>query len=882
MLGVALGLIGRHADALLPMQNATALLPNDAEANTNLGIIFLELGRLDEAEASCRRALQIQSDFPEAYNVLGNTLMALGRLVEAKASYRQALQLHPDWADVQSNLGNALQNLGRLNEAADCYRHALQIRPDCAEAFNGLGGTLHKLGQLEGAEASYRRALQFNPNWSEVYSNLSNTLLELGRLEEAEASCRHALRIKPDVEGAHYNLGKILQELNRLDEAEASYRRALQFNPEYADALNNLGTVQQGLGQIEDAVASYRRAIEIIPSLTDAYCNLAGALMNQGKAGEAENFLNKAIELAPGKSKPLATALMYIPYRLDDPRFKQLEAVYAERGTLPMEERIKLNFSMGKAMENIGEFDRAFNAYEEGNRLRYQSHPFDDVWHERSLQELCSIFTQDLFNKFAAISKNLPAIRDKRIPVFIVGMPRSGTTLIEQILASHPAIFGAGELTILGELANKIKPLLLARTNPTDTLLALRKLGQEYLDRVWKFAPDARYITDKLPGNYFHLGLISLMLPNAKIIHSMRDPMDTCFSCYTLFFALGHEYSYDQKMLGRQYLRYRKLMEHWHTVLPPGRILDAVYEDMVANAEREAKRILKYLGLPWNPDCLKFHEHKRVVHTASVTQVRKPIYSSSVARWKHFEKHLEPLLGTMQALVREPQAKAQSAGVAFGAESAPVHAMQRQTNQRVTFNRLFPRGESRRYQGYFAVLLLVVGAGFLMNPGSSFIFSKPDPAPAPVKAGADATAPASVAAKSPAPDMRTDINQLALAANRKQLAEVRIRQSVMQWADAWSRRDVAGYLSFYADDFQLPEGMQRADWQAQRQSRLKKYPSIEVTLNNMEISYPGENTASVRFTQNFRTDTIREIGTPKELRLKNIHDRWLIVSEKSL
>jgi hypothetical protein len=228
-------------------------------------------------------------------------------------------------------------------------------------------------------------------------------------------------------------------------------------------------------------------------------------------------------------------------------------------------------------------------------------------------------------------------------------MLRSGTTLIEQILASHPDIHGAGELTTLDGLAKKAKLLSLDILDWKEALIALRKLGQEYLDQVWKLAPDARYITDKMPGNYGHLGLIHLMLPNAKIIHAVRDPMDTCFSCYSIRFTLGHEYSYDLGTLGRQYQRYSKLMKHWHNVLPAGRILDVRYEDNISDPEREARRILEYLGLPWDPVCLKFYESGRAVRTASVAQVRKPIYSSSVARWKRFENHLEPLLEAIRA-----------------------------------------------------------------------------------------------------------------------------------------------------------------------------------------------------------------------------------------
>ena len=230
------------------------------------------------------------------------------------------------------------------------------------------------------------------------------------------------------------------------------------------------------------------------------------------------------------------------------------------------------------------------------------------------------------------------------MPVFIVGMPRSGTTLIEQILASHPGLYGAGELAVFNEIVQDLR--LPAPDSPDwATLLPrLRELGKIYLDRVWALSPDSRFISDKLPGNFRHLGLLQLMLPGARIIHAIRDARDCCVSCYTMHFRTGHEYSYDLGTLGHYFLRYRQLMAHWHRVLPPGRILDLRYEDMVEDPEREARRLLDYMGLPWDPACLKFYRNKRAVNTASLAQVRQPIYSSSRGRWRRFEKHLAPLL----------------------------------------------------------------------------------------------------------------------------------------------------------------------------------------------------------------------------------------------
>jgi Tfp pilus assembly protein PilF len=641
-LGISLMDRGLFKEAEASYRRALQIKPDNAEAHNNLGIALLDIGRLEEAEASYRRALQIKPDYAEAHNNLGTPLRDQGRMEEAGASYRHALQIKPDYAEAHYNLGITLLDQGRLEEAEASYRRALQIKPDYAEAHNNFGTTLRDMGRLDEAEASYRRVLEISPDYADAHYNLGIILRDMGRLDEAEASYRYAIEIKPGYAEAHNNLGVTLHDLGRLGEAEGNYRSALKINPDYAEAHNNLGNTLLDLSRLDEAEASYRRAIEIKPGLADAHSNLGSALITLGKMGEAEKSLNKAIELAPGEAKPLATAFLYIPYRQDDPRFNQLEAVYAKRQSLPLEERIKLNFAMGKAMENIGQYDRSFSAYEEGNRLQYQKHPFDEAGDENFLEKSCSLFTADLFKECAVLANTLPAIQDERVPIFIVGMLRSGTTLIEQILASHPAIFGAGELTTF-------KAVLLPRdsTSAEDALLALRKLGQEYLDHVWKLAPDARYITDKLPGNYCHLGLIHMMLPNSKIIHAMRDPMDTCFSCYALRFTHGHEYCYDLGALGRQYLRYSKLMKHWHNVLPPDRILDVRYEDIVADPEREARRMLDYLGLTWDSACLRFHENRRAVHTASVTQVRKPIYSNSVARWKYFEKYLGPLLETV-------------------------------------------------------------------------------------------------------------------------------------------------------------------------------------------------------------------------------------------
>jgi len=631
-------------DAVTSFRRALHLKPDYAEAHNNFGITLRDQDRQIEAEACFRHALSHNPAYTEALYNLAITLGEQGRFDEAEACYREVIRIQQDFADAHNNLGTVLQNLGRSNEAQACYLQAIRLNPTYAEAHNNLGNALLSLGCLKDAEASYLCALRVKPSYAEAHYNLGIVLRELGHLAETESRFRQAIDLKPNYYEAHNNLGVVFYELGRPREAEASYRRAIEINPDYPEAHNNLGNALLHLGRLVEAEGSYRQAIQVKPDFADAYSNLGSVLMERGKIEDANTFLNMAIELFPGAARPLAIALLYTSFRQDDPRLKQLESVYANREYLPQGERIRLNFAMGKAMESIGQYDRSFSAYEEGNRLYHQGHPFDETEDNRFIDKLCSYLTADVFRESDNLGNTFPPIQNERVPIFIVGMIRSGTTLIEQTLASHADVYGAGELTTLDELAKRAKFLTSDFTNWKEALLTLRKLGQEYLEEVWKLAPEARYITDKMPGNYVHLGLIHLMFPNAKIIHALRDPMDTCFSCYAIRFTVGHEYSYDLGALGRQYLRYSKLMKHWHNVLPSGRILDVRYENNINDHEHEARRILDYLGLPWDPSCLKFHESDRAVRTASVVQVRKPIYSSSVNRWKHFDKHLGTLL----------------------------------------------------------------------------------------------------------------------------------------------------------------------------------------------------------------------------------------------
>ncbi|MEW9573420.1 sulfotransferase [Rhodanobacter sp. Si-c] len=581
---------------------------HDADAHVALGKVRMMQGSLADAARSFQQAIGLKPDHVEAHYLLGNALGAQGQLAEAADSFGQALAIKPDFVEAHAKLGHTLMAIRQPGAAEAHFLQVLAARPDDANTHNSLGIVYREQARLAEAEACYRRALAIRPDYAEAHNNLGNALRDQGRRSEAEASYRQALAIHDRFAEPHFNLGNILRERQQLPEAEHSYRRALAIRPDYLMALNNLGLCLKKQGRVEEACACFEAAIAIKPDFLQSLCNLA----------------------------PFRT------HAADDPHLRMLEEQRQQLPVLPPAGRVNYWFALGKMREDAGRHDDAFAAYAEGNRLQAARFPHDEAREAALVTRLQSVFHAGFF-----AHRPRPGHGDSRTPIFIVGMPRSGTSLIEQILASHPGIHGAGELTDLHDVVHSLDTTATAYPEVAATLSdeALQRLGEAYVERAWRHAPQATHVTDKLPANFLHVGMIHRMLPHAKIIHAMRDPMDSCFSCHARLFEGGNlDFSYDLGSLGRYYVRYIELMRHWHRVLPPNTVLDLRYEDMVADTEGQARRLLDYLGLPWDARCLDFHRNERVVRTASIAQVRKPIYQSSVARWKHFEAHLAPLL----------------------------------------------------------------------------------------------------------------------------------------------------------------------------------------------------------------------------------------------
>jgi len=641
--------LGNGEEAVRWNDASLKINPNQPEALNNKGLALQNLGRNEEALAAYEQAVKLNPAYAGAWYNRGNALQDMKRYDEAISSYRQALTLRPNHADTWINLGKACKLQEHYEDACACYEKAVALAPGLAVVYNNLGNALMELKRYDEAQANFNKAIAFKPDYADAYLNLGLLLPKLKQYGKALTAFDKAIALAPDNVDAYLNRGFVLQEMERYEEALASHQKAVALKPGAANVNFHLGQVLQSLKRMDEALASYDRAIELDPDYADAYAGKSNLFMELGSMDEAGAVLEHALKALPNETSLLGARVALKALQADDPLFGQLEKRYAERASLPSLKRVMLDFAMGKSLEAQGKYDDAFKAYEEGNQLHYQENPYDL---ERDLQRLASTrsyFSTKLIAKCQAVLETLPAVEDERVPVFIVGMPRSGTTLTEQVLASHPDLFGAGELVTFGNLARTVELPPPDAPDWEAKILDLRRLGQKYMEQTWKLAPDARYITDKMPHNFNNLVLIHLMLPNAKILHVVRDPMDNCFSCYALRFQKGHEYCYDQEMLGRHYRIYQQYMQHWHSVLSPGRILDVRYEDTVADLEMQARRILEYVDLPWDPACLNFYETKRSVKTASITQVRQPIYKTSVARWKRFEKHLGPLKEILQA-----------------------------------------------------------------------------------------------------------------------------------------------------------------------------------------------------------------------------------------
>jgi tetratricopeptide (TPR) repeat protein len=635
---------GKLDEAVTHYRRALALKPDYADAHNNLGIALREQGKLDEAVAQYQQVLVLKPNAAEAHTVLGNIFREQGKLDEAVAQHQRALALRPDFAEAHNNLGVALQEQGKLDDAVAQLQRSLALRLDSAVTHNNLGVALRKQGKLDDAVAQHQRSLALRPDFAEAHYNLGIALREQGKLDDAIAQFQRSLALESSDADVHFSLGEVLREQGQLDEAVARYQQALALRPEHVSTLSSLSAALRLQGKVEEAMAALRQALALEPNFAGAHHNLGHVLRDLGRLGEARHAYQKAIELAPRIPSFYMSLVAMKRFAPGDADLAAMEQLAADPTSLPVEEQMCLGFALGKAYDDLGEHERSFRHLLGSNALKRQRTVYDEAALGR-FARIREVFTPELMREKRDLGD------PSSVPVFIIGMPRSGTTLIEQILASHPRIFGAGELMNMANALRKQEsgPAKFPEAVSSMGGEQLRQLGANYIAAVQALAPNAELITDKMPHNFVFAGLVHLALPNARIIHTRRDPIDTCLSCFSKYFTGSHPYSYDLAELGRYYRAYEALMEHWRKVLPPSVMLEVQYEDVTADLEGQARRIVAHCGLEWDDACLSFHETQRPVGTASAVQVRQPIYRTSVGRWRPYAHLLGPLIEALRA-----------------------------------------------------------------------------------------------------------------------------------------------------------------------------------------------------------------------------------------
>ncbi len=584
---------GRHAQAAAAYEALLSVAPGDLDALYARASALLALNRAREALPGLDRLVKAAPDFAPGHHGRGVALSALRRFEEALQSFDRASRLEPRNISTLNNRAVALQELGRLGEALDCLDRVLEIDPGDFAALSNRGGVLR----------------------------------ELGRYVESVASSEQALAINPRDTSALNNLGSALHALDRLPQAEAAYRRVLSVQPNHVTVLNNLADLLCELGRTEEAIALCDRALKLAPKSVASFDTLGVLLGDLGDTAEAIDCFDQAIALEPRRARTYYHLSKILFFRRRDTRLRAMEDLAADPKGLTAEDLVELNYGLGRAYAHLNDHERAFERFSEGARRKRALIAYDEGAAFDLMDRTTRAFSEDALWRAGGVGE------PSEIPVFLVGMPRSGMALVERLLTGHPRVVAAGRDGDFARIVGDSAPAF-----PEDHARlrgpALRAAGAAYLSRVSKAEPEALRVVDRAPINPLALGFIHLALPNARFIHVRRDPRDVCVSCFTELFPRDHLYSYALAELGRYYGAQEALMDHWQEVLPDGLMLEVRYEDLVADLDTEAGRIGDHCGLALDPTSLESRRHE-------------PIHARSVGRWKTYEPWLGPLIGAL-------------------------------------------------------------------------------------------------------------------------------------------------------------------------------------------------------------------------------------------
>ncbi|MEQ1756005.1 MAG: sulfotransferase [Micropepsaceae bacterium] len=658
----ALGLIAHAANksdaAIRLIDEAIEINPKAGRFHTNIAAMYAKAGDLAKAIEHGRIAVALKPKHSESHNNLGVALLATGDTSSAIAHFSKAIELDPKNTDALANRSNAYSKKRETALAEADARNAVAANPKSAAAHNSLAAVLLVSVDFPGAESAARTALTLVPGDFHAMLNLTLALKAQRKSDAALALANQTLQLFPSSGEAMCIAATVHIERKNFETARRLIDQSLAMNPDGLEAVITLGRLQFETQQPHKAIETLRRAIALDPRHPDAQNLLGCALREIGEFDEAIRAFDKCIAIDPGNFGAYANISETKTFQSrDDSHLKAMLALASTDAAQSEDQRMQLQFAIGKALDDLNDFDAAFEHVSKACRIKRAQSAYSEADTLGLFERIQRLFTPEIVSKFEG--KGNPT----KLPIFVLGMPRSGTTLIEQIITSHPIVKGAGEVRdvhdALVDVRNHVSghrpyPEFLPDAESAD----LTYFGQSVAKRLSTYWPQSLRITDKMPSNFFFLGLLRLAMPNAKFIHARRNPADTCLSCYFKLFSGEINFTYDLEELGRYYSAYDKLMQHWRSVLPAGSFLDVDYENVVSDIEGQARRILDYCGLEWDPAVLEFHRSERPIKTASAVQIRQPIYGSSVARWRNYEKHLGPLLKELGSLAHRKSSQA--------------------------------------------------------------------------------------------------------------------------------------------------------------------------------------------------------------------------------
>ncbi len=653
---------GRIAQAEVLCRAAVARNGDDVNMTALLGATLLKARKLGEAEKYLRHSIQLAPNFAKPYADLGLLLLQSRRVEEAAGMLQQAVKLQAGDGDAWFNLGKALAMLGQGRAADEAFERSFELNPE--RKALALAVEHQQQGRPERAERMLRELLRSHPENVDALRLLGALSLSAGRLQEAERLLRRTTQLAPAYAEAQLDLGRVYKEQHRLQAAIEAFEHAIALEPGNFLTHFLLGSVLSPAARTEDAIAAYRKVLELRPRHSGAWLGLGHALKTGGEQEAAIAAYRECLRLRPGSGEAWWSMANLKTYRLSDEDIAAMqyqlathkgqeqddEAEHEDAEGFSIQSRVNMLFALAKAYEDRGDDELAWHYYETGNSTQRRQESYDPVRTEVVNDEIISVFNPEF------LEKNTGLGHPSNEPIFIIGLPRSGSTLLEQILASHSQVEGTSALPYISIIANTsgrnradglIYPRSLRDTSPEKWA----EMGQTYLDlaEVHRSEGKPRFI-DKMPNNFPHVGLMHLVFPNAKIIDARRYPLDSTLSCYRQLFARGQSFVYDLTDIGEYFLQYQRMMDYWHEVLP-GRVLTVQYEDMVMDFDAQVARLLNYCGLPFEDACTRFWETSRPVRTASSEQVRQPIYTKSIHRWRRYEDKLGELIDVLQPIL---------------------------------------------------------------------------------------------------------------------------------------------------------------------------------------------------------------------------------------